>query len=160
LYFWFDPKVPKDQGWIKIPCFLRGGLFTRYKPLQRTGLRLLLYRLLKACTTILPLKTGEIFIRPQSQNVRLPVLFTQCHGTMRQPTGDAGDSKRHFSHGNVGTECGASRRTLYPHPQKTINVISIPIYRKRNLIFYDIDFCIGSRFLKLILEMLQHKSKS
>jgi hypothetical protein len=66
LYFWLDPKVPKDQDWIKISGFLRGGLFMRYKPLQRTGLRLLLYRLLKACATILPLKTGEIFIRPHS----------------------------------------------------------------------------------------------
>jgi hypothetical protein len=46
LYFWLDPKVPKDQGLIKISGFLRVGLSTRYKPLPRTGLRLLLYRLL------------------------------------------------------------------------------------------------------------------
>jgi hypothetical protein len=64
-YFWLDPKVPKDQGWIKISGFLRVGLFTRYKPLQRTSLRLLQYRLPLASAAILPLKTGEIFIRPQ-----------------------------------------------------------------------------------------------
>jgi len=64
LYFWLDPKVPKDQGWIQISGFLRGGLFTRYKPPLRTGQRLLLYRLPEANATILPLKTGEIFIKP------------------------------------------------------------------------------------------------
>jgi len=68
MYFWLDPKVPKNQGLIKISCFLRNGLFTRYKPLQRTSLRLLLYRLLKAGDTILPLKTCEIFIRPPNSN--------------------------------------------------------------------------------------------
>jgi len=94
LYFWLDPKVPKDQGWIKISGFLRNGLFTRYKPLQRTGLRLLLYRLLKACATIHSLKTGEIFIRPQSQNARLSVLFPPCHSTVGMPYREAGDLKR------------------------------------------------------------------
>jgi hypothetical protein len=66
LYFWLDPKVPKDQGFIKISCFLQVGFPTQYKPLPRTGLPLLLYCLLMPPSGILPLKTSEIFMRPRS----------------------------------------------------------------------------------------------